>query len=439
MSGTRAGDDDGSMSTMTASSADRLAAATPSTRDRYVAFLRVASLAVVMLGHWLMAAVEWHDGRLRASNVLEGAPAMQLLTWAFQIMPVFFLVGGFSNTASWAAARRDGRGYGDWLGSRLTRLVRPVLAFALVWTAVAVAVRLGGGDPAALRAGSIAQPLWFLSVYVAVVAVAPAMVRAHARWGLAVPAALALAVAAVDLACWPFGVPLVGWANLALVWLFASQLGVAWRSGAVASWSRLRLAVVAGSALAVVVLLTSAGGYPRSMVGGMEARSNTFPPSLALVALATWQFGAVLALRGGVDRWLDRPRAWAAVVGANRVAMTVYLWHLTAMVVVAGLVLPRGWMPQPPAGSAAWWAWRPLWVAALVVALVPLVALFARVELAKAAPRPQSAVRAGLAAVAVMAGMGVLAKRGFVTPGAGLALVAAGWWLLRGRARTVAA
>ncbi|MCA1683600.1 MAG: acyltransferase, partial [Actinobacteria bacterium] len=87
-------------------------------------------------------------------------------------------------------------------------------------------------------------------------------------------------------------------------------------------------------------------------------------------------------------------------------------------------------------GSAAWWAWRPLWVAALALALLPLVAVFARVELARVAARPQPAVRTALAAVAVVAGMGVLAKRGFVAPGAGLGLVTAGWWLLRGRART---
>jgi len=92
-------------------------------------------------------------------------------------------------------------------------------------------------------------------------------------------------------------------------------------------------------------------------------------------------------------------------------------------------------MPQPAAGSAAWWAWRPLWVAALVVALVPLVAVFARVELARVVSRPQPAVRTAVAAVAAVTGMGVLARRGFVAPGAGLALVAAAWLLLRGGAR----
>src|SRR5215213_2748378 len=241
------------MTTLTVSSptsASAVAAATPATRERYVDFLRVFSLAVVMLGHWLMAVVEWRDGRLVAGNILEAAPAAQWLTWMFQIMPVFFLVGGFSNTASWTAAVRDGRGYGAWLGSRLVRLVRPVLAFVLVWSAVVVALTVAGVDPASVRARSIAQPLWFLSVYVLVVALAPAMVAAQRRFGWSVAVALAVAVACVDLARWPLGVAYVGWANMALVWLFAHQLGVGWRGDAsVATWSRRRLVALAALGL----------------------------------------------------------------------------------------------------------------------------------------------------------------------------------------------
>src|SRR5438270_5092604 len=115
---------------------DQVAAATPARRERYVDFLRVFSLAVVMFGHWLMAAIQWRDGHLVAGNVLEAAPATQWLTWIFQIMPVFFIVGGFSNTASWTAAKRDATPYGTWLCSRLARLVRPVLAFAVGWSGV---------------------------------------------------------------------------------------------------------------------------------------------------------------------------------------------------------------------------------------------------------------------------------------------------------------
>ncbi len=426
------------MTTLTTSvrpSAEAVASATPARRERYVDFLRVFSLAVVMLGHWLMAVVEWRDGRLVAGNILESAPAAQWLTWVFQIMPVFFVVGGFSNTASWTAAMRDGRGYGDWLGSRLVRLVRPVLAFALAWCAVVAALTLAGVDPASVRARSIAQPLWFLAVYVLVVAVAPVMVAAHRRWGWAVPVAMAAGVALVDLARWPLGVPLVGWVNLALVWLFAHQLGIAWRDGAVKSWSRRRVAGLAAAGIGGLFLLTGAVGYPHSMVGGVgEARSNTFPPSLALVALGLWQFAAALLLRPAVDRWLDRPRAWGAVVAANGMAMTVFLWHLTALLVVAVIALPGGWMPQPAAGSGAWWAMRPVWLVALVLALVPLVAVFARVELRRPRPFPAapSGLRAAFAALLVATGMAFLARKGFVNSGMPLGLPAVGVGLVVG-------
>ena len=420
------------MTTLTIARPTDVAAATPARRERYVDFLRVFSLAVVMFGHWLMAAIEWRDGRLVAGNVLEAAPTAQWLTWIFQIMPVFFVVGGFSNAASWTAAVRDGRGYGAWLGGRLVRLVRPVLVFALVWTAVVLGLAAAGIDPSAMRAGSIAQPLWFLAVYVVVVAVAPAMVAAHRRWGWGVPVGLGIGVAVVDLARWPFGVPLVGWANLGLVWLFAHQLGVAWRSGAVAGWSRRRLVVVAGLGLGGLFLLTGAGGYSNSMVGVGDARSNTFPPSLALVALALWQFAAALLLRPAVDRWLDRPRAWAAVVAANAMAMTVFLWHLTALVIVSAVALPTGLIASPAVGSAAWWAWRPVWIVALSVALLPLVAVFARVEMRRVPPPSLSTARAAVVALLLAVGMAVLARKGFVPAGMiGGGLVAAGWALLR--------
>jgi hypothetical protein len=428
------------MTTTTIQSASALAAATPARRDRYVDFLRAASLAVVMLGHWLMAAVVWADGRLEATNVLEVAPEARYLTWIFQVMPLFFVVGGFSNAASLSAAQRDGLSYGTWLGGRLSRLIRPVLAFALVWSLAAAVLRVLGADPAALRAGAIAQPVWFLAVYVVVVAAAPAMLAAHRRWGWGVVIGLAGVVAAVDLARWPLGVPLVGWANLALVWLFAHQLGVVWREGGVAGWSRRRLLGVAAAGLGALLVLTQLMGFAASMVGGADqVRSNTFPPSLAMVALAVWQFAAALALRPLADRWLARPRAWAAVVAANGMAMTVYLWHLTAMLVVAAAVLPSGWFPDPAAGTTEWWAWRPLWLVLCGAALVPLVALFAPVETARMSRVRLSGSRAAAAALVATVGMALLARRGFVADGpAGMpvlavGLVAGAWWLLKAR------
>jgi hypothetical protein len=195
--------------------------------------------------------------------------------------------------------------------------------------------------------------------------------------------------------------------------------------------------------LAGLLALTQLAGYPVSLVGGVgQARTNTHPPSLMVVAATLLQVGLALSLRAPVDRWLARRRAWAAVVAANGMAMTVYLWHLTALVAVGVVLLPAGVFPQPPAGTAAWWAWRPLWLTALGLAVVPLVAAFGRFERRRPGRRPPggptgAAAFAAFAAFASAAGMTVLALGGFSVarlplglPLVGLGLLATGFLTL---------
>ena len=79
------------------SRAKDVAARTPESRNRYVDFLRAASITVVVLGHWTVAAAYISDGELILTDMLHIAPWTQWLTWALQVMPIFFIVGGYSN------------------------------------------------------------------------------------------------------------------------------------------------------------------------------------------------------------------------------------------------------------------------------------------------------------------------------------------------------
>ena len=88
------------------SGARALVAATPETRNRYVDLIRVVSIGVVVLGHWTMAVLGYRGGRFTGENLLELNPDLQILTWLFQVMPLFFIVGGFTNGGSWASASR---------------------------------------------------------------------------------------------------------------------------------------------------------------------------------------------------------------------------------------------------------------------------------------------------------------------------------------------
>lgn len=187
-----------------ASSAHALAAATPASRDKYVDLLRVASLGTVVLGHWLMAAVSVRgDGRAEVGNLLAVEPRLQLLTWALQVMPVFFFVGGFSHALSYRSLRRKAGEHGEngengeqgengggalysvFLRARLQRLLRPTVVFIGVWGALALALQLAGREGGLLDVSLrlVAQPLWFIGIYLAMVAFTPPLLRLHERYG----------------------------------------------------------------------------------------------------------------------------------------------------------------------------------------------------------------------------------------------------------------
>jgi fucose 4-O-acetylase-like acetyltransferase len=155
-------------------------------RDRFMDLLRAVSIGVVVLGHWLMAVVVFEHGSFAGANALDEVPGLWALTWVLQVMPLFFLVGGFTNLRGWRSARRRSLGVGGFLAARLQRLLTPTIVFATIGTTAWPA--LGPFMPAAdlSPAGEmLAKPLWFLAVYLLVIAMTPVMAAALAAGQLA--------------------------------------------------------------------------------------------------------------------------------------------------------------------------------------------------------------------------------------------------------------
>ena len=82
------------------SQAAALATQTPDDRNRYVDFLRALSILFVISGHWLIATAYYDNGTLVPGDMLAIEPWTRWLTWLFQVMPIFFIVGGFSIASS---------------------------------------------------------------------------------------------------------------------------------------------------------------------------------------------------------------------------------------------------------------------------------------------------------------------------------------------------
>jgi hypothetical protein len=370
--------------------ASTIAAQTPAARNRYIDFLRAASTVVVVLGHWLMAAPAVERAGFTLSDMLHVAPWSQWLTWLFQVMPLFFIVGGYANAASWSAHAAAENDYSTWVSRRLQRLVRPVVPLILAWSLFAVSARWIGLSAAMISAGSTIAllPLWFMAVYVIVVVVAPFTHRLWVRHGLVSFLGLILAAVAVDALSRVSGLGGVRWANYAFVWLAFHQLGHAWRHGAFGTPARALL--LAAGAFGSLLLLRGVAGYPVSMVTvpGDEV-TNTTPPSIALLALGITHGGLVIAAEAPARRWLERRWRWTASVLINSVILTLYLWHTTVMVLLVALLeWPGGRGLALTPNSAGWWLTRPLWIVALAALVGIAIAAFGRFE----TPSPGRAV-----------------------------------------------
>jgi fucose 4-O-acetylase-like acetyltransferase len=423
----------------------RRARETPPGRERHADLLRAVAIGAVVLGHWLVVIVTYDAGRgldgRSALGVVGWAPP---LTWLFQVMPVFFLVGGYANAASWRSARRRGDATADWLLGRCRRLLRPTTVFLAVVAVASLLARTAGVDPdlVGTAAWLAALPLWFLVVYLVAVGLTPAMHALHERAGLAVPVVLTALVGLGDLTRMGLDIPYVGEANYLLAWLAIHQVGFAWQDGRLPTRPTVA-AAMAALGLVTVFGLTVLGPYPLSMVAVPgEQVQNTAPPTLALMALALAQLGVVLLLREPADRWLARSlRAWTAVVAVNAVVLTIFLWHMAAVVAVAVLLVPTGLVPEPGPGSAEWLLWRIPWIAVLLVVLAVFVAAFAWAELGARGPvapgGPARAPMAWLGLAAAVAGLLIVGLSGrgdhgpaglpteaLVGYGAGIALLA---------------
>ncbi|WP_428027714.1 acyltransferase family protein [Altererythrobacter sp.] len=431
--------------------AREMAELAPPERNRWVDFLRALSIMAVVSGHWLVAAPYIDaQGTVQGGHLLGILPWSQWLTWGFQVMPIFFLVGGYSNAMSWSAQLRkaeEGKGgsYADWFASRIQRLINPVFPVLLLWAGFAFVATQFGMDRENVKMATFLAliPVWFLAVYLLVTAFTPIAFKAWSRFGIWSFACLAACAVLIDWLTLARGVPYVNFLNFLFVWVGIHQLGFAWRDGRFDSLPRA-LAWFAGG-LALLVGLTVYGPYPIAMIGVPGAAiTNSMPPTLALLALGVTQAGLVLALEPWGRKMLANMRLWTLTVLMNGMIMTIYLWHLTAfvLVMVAAWLLGGVGLNAYP-GTQAWWLARPVWFALYIAALLPLIAIFARYERAfgpvrDGRPVPRARLVSGLlliclglamtAAISIASPEGITGVRLWVValPFAGAALVGFG-------------
>ena len=363
-------------------------------RDELIDLLRSVSTTTVVLWHWVFTIVVWRADGPHADNPIGYVSGLWSLTWVLQVLPLFFVAGGYVHSLAWAPRRGQPRAWRRFAAGRARSLGVPALVLVATVTAIGfvVANLHAGPDRWLTRAVLLVlSPLWFLIVYLVLVVTVPLWDRLDRRWGELVPLALGAGAMAVDVARFRYDIEQVAWLNMVLVWAACHQVG--W------SWARLRAAparfghalVILG--LAALVGLTNMGLYPRSMVGTTSAAdrfSNMGPPTLPILALCTLQVGLVVANRRRILEAAARPRVRAAVDWLSRSSMPLFLWHTVGF--GAFYAAHYAVADIPDSAGFAFWVTRPLWLIGPALATLPLLA--ASRLLTRSSPRTRAAIAA---------------------------------------------
>lgn len=334
-------------------------------RDTGVDFLRALCVLGVVLLHAIMVGVTVGESGPVFDNASDETAWIAPLSWFLQVMPLFFVIGGFSGLLAYQRMRQRGGTAIGFVAGRVHRLLRPaILTIAVI--GLALALLTVSGVPADLIATAgfrYGQPLWFLGVFLLCQALLPLLAASHERAPLRTIGALAVAAIAVDVLRAASGLEGLGFLNLAFVWMTLQQLGFFLADGSIDRLSR-RVRAAAGIAALLTLVATFAFGI--------------YSPDLI----------------------------------AN---MTIYLWHMPVLLLMAGstavFALMTG-MRLPALDSAGWWAGRPLWLAT-AVALTALVAVaFTRFESQPAPPATSSMRRLVVGTLSGLVGIVLLLALG---------------------------
>jgi hypothetical protein len=153
------------------------------------------------------------------------------------------------------------------------------------------------------------------------------------------------------------------------------MFGVGYRRRLLAARAAL---TVGGAMLAVNVALLVLGPYELSLVGiETQHLKNMTPPSLLLAGHAIMMCAFAIAAAPAITRWARRPQVWWLAAIGNSGAMTLYLWHIPALL---GMHLVFDYLGRP--------RFDPSSPGFIVLSVVQLVIMGALVALVFVALRP---------------------------------------------------
>lgn len=306
--------------------------ASPTSRDTGIDLVRAFCVVGVVVLHSLMVGVTVTDAGPVFANASEGSWWITPLSWVLQVMPLFFVIGGFAGHLSFTRGRARGRTAASFVAARVHRLLLPaVVTIAVVGVLLTMLLLYGvPADLVAIAGFRFGQPLWFLGVFLLCQVFLPALVTAHERAPWRTIALLAGAAIVVDAVGLTTGIAGIGFLNLAFVWLTMQQLGFFLADGRIDALAPRTRLIVAAGAVGALVLSFALGVHSPDLI------ANINPPTTALLLVGVAHTMVMSLVRERLARWSSTAFGTRLRGFVTPRAMTIYLWHMPVLLAMAG-------------------------------------------------------------------------------------------------------
>ncbi|WP_235783480.1 acyltransferase family protein [Amycolatopsis orientalis] len=333
---------------------------------------------MVVVWHWAFTILRWTPDGPMPTSPLGFFSGLWIFTWLLQVMPMFFYVGGYVHLVSWRRARERGDSLASYVRHQITHLVVPAGVLVLTWAVLgATAASLFNLRWIRGAVLLIISPLWFLTVYVGLLALLPVSLWLHRKFDVVVLVWLGGVALGADVLRFRYGLDRAGWVNMIAVWGLAHQAGFFYHRvvDAPRRWGHALL----WAGLFGLAGLVFSGLYPGSMVGVPGDRlSNMAPPTFVIVALLTFQAGFAEVTRPFFERRLGK-RRWQRFIGMlSTYALPLFLFHTTGMALAKAcvyFVFGSGVSDDRPP-DVIWWLERPIAVLGPLLCTLPFLLLF---------------------------------------------------------------
>ena len=311
---------------------------TSNSRIRYIDFLKVSGLLLIMFNTLFFLNFEKSSGEFIIYNLTVIDNSLTPITWVTAGMALFFFSTGFTNKIAWYS--NVGRDGSQWkfltdrvdslMGSVLVWIFFITLSLNIVSKYIYFPLYITNQEDGILTVTEfIMWPLWLVSIYLAVVLFCPLTIYLHKKNPYLTLSLLIFSLVLIDNIEFNLSLSYIKLFNYLLFWLTVHQLGYFYADGKIFTYNKTVFAVIAAFSYSYLTyIFTTSNQYLSVANYRLLSFSNEDPPTSIYLVASIGLISLFLVFRVQFENLMNNKTIWFIFSIIHSNIYTLFLWHI---------------------------------------------------------------------------------------------------------------